>query len=274
MNCWLNGALLDVEQARIDPRDRGFLLGDGIFETLLAENGALRHARRHLARLHAAARLLAITMPYPDAEIIAALASLLDKDRIALRITLTRGTSGRGLAPPENPRPSLLITAAAAPPPPQAMRAVITSQIRNEKSLTSQIKSLNYLDNVMARREAMLRGADEAVLCNTAGRIACASAANIFIVRDNIILTPALGEGALAGIVRGIVIQAASGLNIPQHQTRLERADVLAADEIFLTNALIGVCPVLSLEGRAFAPGPVTAILRDATALIGDEINP
>ncbi len=262
MNCWLNGSLVDIEKARIDPRDRGLLLGDGVFETLLAENGEVRHVERHLARLNAAAKLLSIPVPYGDDEIKTALGCLVDKDRAALRITLTRGVAARGLAPPENSQPALMITAAQAAAPLQQMRVVVATHIRNEKSLTSQIKSLNYLDNILARCEAVEAGADEAVMCNSTGRIACASAANIFIVRDQVVLTPALRDGALDGIMRGLVIEAAGALGIPLRQTHIERADLQAADEIFLTSSLIGICPVAALAGRTLAAGQIARALR------------
>jgi len=262
MNCWLNGSLVDIEQARIDPRDRGLLLGDGIFETLLAENGAVRHLDRHLARLNAAAKLLSIPVAYGDDEIKSALGRLLDKHRTALRITLTRGVAARGLAPAENSQPTLMITAAPAPAPLAQMRVVVATHIRNEKSVTSRIKSLNYLDNILARGEAVQAGVDEAIMCNSAGHIACASAANIFVVRDQVVFTPALQDGALDGIIRGLVIEAAGALGMPLRQAHIARADMLAADEIFLTSSLIGVCPVVALAGRAMVAGQITKALR------------
>jgi len=273
MICWLNGVLGDIEQARIDPRDRGFLLGDGIFETLLAEAGGVRRVRRHLARLRGAAALLDIALRYPDDEIIAAMQSLLSgnrllQDRAVVRLTLTRGPGGRGIQPALQTSPTLVITADAAPPPPVGVRAVLSTILRNERSIICGIKSLNYLDNILARREAAARGAGEALLRNHGGGIAGASAANIFIVRDSTLLTPPLSEGALPGIMRGCVMQAANRLQLPLRETRIDLADLQAAQEAFVSNALIGVCPLLEFEGRAIAPGPMTRALRDEAALL------
>lgn len=271
MICWLNGAWVDVEGARIDPRDRGLLLGDGIFETMLAENGGIRRLPRHLARLRAAAALIAIPIPHADEEIKAAMQRLLAENqlangRAALRLTLTRGPGARGVAPPPHPAPTVLITAAAALPPPDQVRAIVSSQIRNEKSVSTRIKSLNYLDNVLARREASLRGADEALMCNSSGGLASASSANLFTVRGGKLFTPPPEEGALPGIMRAVVIEAARDLNIPLREARIEIASLAMAEEIFLTNALTGVCPVAEMDGRAIDPGPVTQLLRLHTA--------
>lgn len=271
MLCWLNGAFADIEHARIDPRDRGFLLGDGIFETLLAENGFIRRLPRHLARLRAAAELIAIPIGFTDDEILAAMQRLLLENqfangRAALRLTLTRGAGARGVAPPDNPAPTLLITASAAPPPPVQMRVILSRYIRNEKSVSSRIKSLNYLDNVLARRETVLCGADEALMRNGAGALASASSANLFVVLEGVLLTPALDQGALPGIMRAVVMEAARDLKIPLRETRIEMASLDMAAEIFLTNALIGVCPLVAIDGRAIASGPVTDVLRQRTA--------
>ncbi len=271
MICWLNGAFLDIASSRIDPRDRGFLLGDGVFETMLAEAGLVRRVRRHLARLHRAAELLAIPLPFKDDEILDAMQHLLVENqcgqgRAALRLTLTRGVGARGVTPPDTPKPLLLITAASAPPPPEHLRVILATYVRNEKSISSRIKSLNYLDNIMARREAALRGADEALMCNSAGALAGASAANVFVVYDNVIFTPSLDEGALPGVMRAVVIDAAKDLNIPLREARIDLAALDAAAEIFLTNALIGVCPLVEIDGRAIKPGSLTGALRQRAA--------
>ncbi len=271
--CWLNGALGPIEDARIDPGDRGFLLGDGIFETLLAVDGAVRHGPKHLARLSGAAARLNLSTPYPKIEIIATMLRLLHanqlrKGRAVVRLTLTRGVGARGLAPPPHAVTTLLMTASALPPPPQSLRAIISSCIRSENSISSQIKSLNYLDNIMARYESSQRGVDEAVMRNSKGNIASASSANIFVVADGALCTPAIGDGALPGIMRSIVLDAAAGLKIPAHEGPVGPGALTSASEIFLTNALIGVCPLIELDGNPVgtgAMGPVTEKLRLST---------
>lgn len=270
MKCWLNGVFRPVEEARIAPNDRGFLLGDGIFETLLAENGAVRHAEAHLARLSDAANLLGIPEIFPAAEIVAAMARLLQENqlmqgRAALRLTLTRGEGARGVAPPADARPTLLLTAAAIPPAPASMRAIVSTYVRNEKSVSSRIKSLNYLDNIMARSEAAARNADEALMRNSLGHLASASAANIFIVANGVLRTPSVEEGALPGIMRAIVLRAAGAQQITVREGGISMVELGEAAEAFLTNALIGVCPLVEIGGRQLsdgAGGPLTRRLK------------
>ncbi len=270
MICWLNGALFPIEQARIDPRDRGFLLGDGIFETMLAVDGAVRDEARHMARLSGASEFLGIPLPFSEEEILTAMQLLLQDNnlrqgRAALRLTLTRGAGARGVAPPLQCRPTVLLTAVLAPPPPQKMRAIVSSYIRNEKSISSRIKSLNYLDNIMARNEAVQRGVDEALMCNSAGNFASASAANFFVVAGGVLCTPSVDTGALPGVMRSIVMEAASEMNIPLHEGPVAAASLATASEAFLTNVLIGVCPLVEIDGKLIgngATGPITSKLQ------------
>lgn len=270
MNCWLNGVMLDAGEARIDPRDRGFLLGDGIFETLLAVDGGVRHLPRHMARLFAAAQLLGIPAPHSKDELAAAMAQLLQENsllrgRAALRLTLTRGVGARGLAPPPGAAPSILLTAVALPPAPEQVRAIMSTYVRNEKSISSRIKSLNYLDNIMARREAAQCGAGEALMRNSMGGLACASAANLFVVTGGVLRTPPVSDGALPGIMRAIVLERAAALNIPSQEASIAQKEMDAASEAFLTSALIGVCPLVQIDATPVgngAPGPVTQALR------------
>lgn len=266
MICVLNGKFFSVEDAHIDVRDRGFLLGDGIFETMLAVDGVVRHDSRHLARLFDAAAQLGLSVPVKKSEITALLRRLLHENqlgegRAALRLTLTRGIAKRGLAPPLQTAPTLLITAAAAPPPPLHMRAMLSSYVRSEKSICSQIKTLNYLDNIMARNQAAQRGVDEALMRNGAGNVACASAANIFVVTDGVLCTPMVEDGALAGIMRSVVLDAARDMDIAVREGSVTPGALASASEIFLTNALIGVCPLIEIDGSPVGDGgigPVT----------------
>lgn len=270
MKCWLNGVFCTLEDARIAPDDRGFLLGDGVFETLLAVDGDVRHAGLHLARLSGAARLLGIKETYSQSAIVTAMRRLLrenrlQQDRAALRLTLTRGTGGRGVAPPADAKPTLLLTAVSIPPPPSSLRATVSSYIRNQKSVSSRIKSLNYLDNVMARNEATARNLDEGLMCNGAGMLASASTANLFLVTGGVLRTPSVDEGALPGITRGRVIQAAAMQHIEVREGGITRDTLREAAEAFLTNALIGVCPLVEIDGSPIGggvEGPLTHKLR------------
>lgn len=227
----------------IDPNDRGLLLGDGVFETVLAVDGTFDHLPAHLERM--AAGCVALGLPalnLLEVERVAEEAlSRYPCGRIAVRLTLTAGSGGRGLDRPEQPSPALFATASPSAKPVGPARLVVSSLRRNAESPISRIKSLSYLENVLARREANLTGADEALLLNHRGEIACASAANIFWWSNETLKTPALSCGVLAGIARGRVLARAHELGLATEEV-CEPIEVLdQADLIFLTNSLIGV---------------------------------
>jgi len=270
---FLNGQLVPRADPSIDAADRGFLLGDGLFETLASRDGRPNRLEAHLARLRAGAAVLSIPMPLAteplEQGVIDILAANgLSKGDAVLRITLTRGPGQRGLLPPADPQPTLLITAArAAHATPEALTAIMASTRRNERSPLAQVKSLNYLDNVLARMEAAKRGADEALLINTAGRLASASSANLFLLRNRTLLTPPPSEGVLPGVTRGAVLALAEALDLSAVETPLQRDDLARADEAFLTNSLIGVRPLVKVDDRPVGigvPGPVTRQLQEA----------
>lgn len=229
----------------IDPTDRGFTLGDGLFETVLAEQGELRSLAAHLDRM--ARGCAVIGLPPPDrrdaeAAMRAALAVAgLARTRAAVRLTLTAGGGGRGLDRPEPPEPFLVATAAPAPKPQTPARLMLSTVRRNDRSPASRLKSLAYLDNVLARREARAAGADEALMLDTAGRLACAAAANLFWLKDGRLFTPALDCGVLPGITRARVLAAARAEKIEFAEVA-EGPEILAsAEAVFLTNSLIGL---------------------------------
>ena len=262
MTVWINGAV--VRGAVIDPSDRGFTLGDGLFETLrLTARGPL-FTDRHLARLRHGAALLGIPVPFSDEAIkegVAALIRATGIDTGSVRVTLTRGPGPRGVLPPSDVRPTLIIT--LAPPPPQfgPVRIMIASVTRrNEFSPLCGIKSLNYLDNILARREAAQHGFDDAILRNTQGRVAETSIANLFAVIDGQLLTPPTSEGVLPGIARGLLLERCGGMVRP-----LSVEDLRRASEIILTSAL-GIRPVTALESQEIGMGPVAGTLAAAIA--------
>lgn len=271
MRLWLDGALVDAAGARIDPADRGFLLGDGLFETLRAHEGRVVRLARHLARLRQGADALGIGLALDDDAIARALHETLDanghgKGGAALRLTLTRGPGPRGLQPPADETPTLVIATFALPPPrPPAQAEIVRSVARNQGSLTSRLKVLGYLDNILALREAQGAGGDEAIMLNTAGRLACASAANLFLVSEGCLLTPPADEGVLPGVTRGRLLELAPTLRIESLERPLEVAAIEAAEEAFLCNSLALVRPVARIGQHPLpAPGPVTAALTAA----------
>ncbi|WP_431860995.1 aminotransferase class IV [Azospirillum sp.] len=263
---WLNGVLLAAEAARIAPDDRGLLLGDGLFETLRVSGGRPLRLDRHLARLRAGAEILALPVPLDDPGLAAAMDALLARrglSEASLRLTLSRGPGPRGLLPPAEPTPTLLITAAPLPPPLPPARVVMAQGTRrNEHSPLSRIKSLSYLDGVLARQEAARRGADDALLLNTAGRIAEASAANLFLRLDDALVTPPVSEGPLPGVLRAAVLEA-----FPVVERPVTVEDLLLAEEAFLTSSL-GVRPVIAIDGQPVGDGrPGVVATRLAAAL-------
>lgn len=269
---WIDGRLLGKKQARIDPGDRGLLLGDGVFETLLARDGVIEHLDLHLQRLRNSATMLGIPLPYDFATLADGLAALLSGTGLAqglaaLRITLTRGAGRRGLLPPEAPAPHLLMTAAAYhPPAEESFAARIVAIRRNEGSPLSRIKSLNYLDNVLALQEAIAGGAHEALLRNNAGQICGGSRNNLFVVRKGQLVTPPIADGVLDGIKRRVILDCARRIDCPLAEESLSPMDLLTVDEAFFSNSLMGIKPVHRIDERVLPLGPVTQVLIEALA--------
>jgi branched-chain amino acid aminotransferase len=267
----LNGRLIEAVEARIDPADRGFLLSDGLFETLRVYGGRPFCMEAHLARLAAGAAILGLPMPAID-EITTAIAATLRANALAdaaLRITLTRGVGPRGLLPPAEVKPTLLVTAHPLPSAmPAAMSACLVETRRNEHSALSRLKSLAYLDNILALREAAAAGCEEAILFNTAGRVAGGSRSNLFLVLEGVLTTPPPSEGVLAGVARQTVLELAAANNTPAREAPITRADLERASEAFLTNSLIEIVPVTRLYERALAPGPFAARLAQGYAAL------
>jgi branched-subunit amino acid aminotransferase/4-amino-4-deoxychorismate lyase len=238
--------------------DRGLLLGDGLFETILARGGALEHWPAHLARLTAGCGALGLPQPDGPAALRLCEGAVTDAglSRAAVRLTLTAGSGGRGLDRPAQAQLRLFATASASPAPIGPVALVTVGVRRNEHSPASRLKTLSYLDNVLARREA---GGAEALMLNTAGEVACAAAANLFWVRDGRLLTPALGCGVLDGIMRGLVIARARSAGIVVEEVRVGRDALDMAEGLFLTNSLIGARTVSMLDGRPVAQSPLVS---------------
>jgi len=256
----LNGRLIEESVARIDPADRGFLLADGLFETLRVYDGQPFMLEAHLARLAQGAA--ALGLPMPPTEVIArAAGETLGANgfrQASLRITLTRGAGQRGLLPPAKPLPTLLVVGhPLGRPPPAALTAQISSIRRNERSPLSRLKSLAYLDNVLALREAASAGFDEALMLNAAGRLAGGSRSNLFLVLAGELVTPPPSEGVLAGIVRGAVLDLSHEAGIAAREAQLTLSDVERASEVLVCNSLLEVKPLIQVGERRLAPGPV-----------------
>ena len=238
--------------------DRGLLLGDGLFETLLAEQGRLVNLQAHLARMMAGCETLGLPRPDPEEARSLCLAALeeagLTGERAAVRLTLTAGSGGRGLERPTVLQPRLWATAATSPEPVGPVHLRMARVRRNEGSPASRLKTLSYLDNVLARRQA---APDEALMLDNAGNLACASVANLFWVSGGRLFTPALDCGVLAGTVRAGVLAWAAGPGPGVAEVRMGPEALNQSDGAFLTNSLMGARPVASLDGRPLPRSPI-----------------
>lgn len=237
--------------------DRGFTLGDGLFETVLAADGRLILWDEHMARLRRGCAALGLPAPEP-ALCLAACADTVRKmgGRLAVRISWSAGSGGRGLGRPGRVEPRLTVQVHPSPKV-DAPIALSTSEIRrNETSPASRLKTLAYLDNVLARAGAVQAGADEALMLNTRGELACLAAGNLFWWMGRTLFTPALECGVLDGIMRERLMTEAAANGWTVTETR-EGPDALAgASGVFLTNSLSGARAVKSLDGHALEPHP------------------
>lgn len=245
--------------------DRGFTLGHGLFETVLWADGDLAYWDTHVERLERGCRALGLPAPDRAALRDAAMAAMGEvgaPTRAAVRLTWTAGSGGRGLdlPVPLSPRLSVIATAIDAPPGPVTLA---TARVRrNDRSPTSRLKTLSYLDNVLARAEARAAGAEEALMLNTVGEIACAAAANVFWIRHDVVFTPALDCGVLDGIMRREVIAACHRLGL-QVEEVYANPGRLAGAPMFITNSLVGVRAVASLDGQRLLTSPrITALAK------------
>jgi branched-chain amino acid aminotransferase len=248
LKVWMNGRTLDASSAYVSVSDRGFTLGDGLFETMLWTGSDIRFFDDHMDRLSNSAIALSLSLPETKQTIAAGLfeLSVPMKGKIAaIRLTLSRGQANRGLIIPAQTTPLLVATISAFEVPISPVKLMTVTICRNSGAPSSRLKTLSYIDNIMALDEARAAGFDDAIMLGTAGNLACASSANIIIQYKGANLTPALEDGALAGIVRGKLL--ASG----QVQEARVSVDMLAnCQSSALTNALIGVRPVGAINGR------------------------
>jgi branched-chain amino acid aminotransferase len=251
---WCDGRLVEDGTLPFDMGDRGLLLGDGVFDTALAVQGRVAFETAHIDRLVAAAS----TLGYPaDPERIrAAMRALAESLPLAaIRTTLTRGSGPRGLAPPPEPAPFLFASAAPARPGLffARLRLLPTKIARNETSPVSRLKTLGYLDAVLAARAATAAGFDEALFLNTQGRVACAGTGNVFGIFGGALVTPPAEEGVLPGIVRAeLLSKIAPGLGLAVEERPLLPAELDRAEAVFVTNSLRLIAPVAAIGSATY----------------------
>lgn len=252
---FLSGEFTPRTQAHIPAFDRGFLYGDGFFETTRISDGAAMHLGLHLERLCESCRKTGWQWTPPQNVLTTATAELIKKNSIEtgyLRITVSRGLHRGGLSSLEAVSPSVLIEARKMVLPPldcvPALKMIRSDYRRNEHSPTVQFKTLSYQDNILALAEARERGAKEVYFLNMAGHVAEGAISNIFWTRNDRIFTPEKGCGLLPGITRGIIMNIAEEESITCLPGKYDESDLLAADEVFCTNSLKGVTPVGEIQ--------------------------
>ena len=281
----MNGGhwVIDGEPARAVPAtDRGLQFGDGIFETLFAVDGRLPWLERHYERLRTGCRRLGLAPP-DSASLRADLARLdLPPGPAVVKILVTAGSGGRGYARPETPVCRRLLGVFPFPGRPAHFTLQWCLQTLARQAALAGIKHLNRLEQVLARREVAAGEADEGLVLDTAGNVIEATAANLFLVRDGQLVTPALDQSGVAGIMRSQVLETAQHLGIRCRTESVSPADVLAAEECFLSNCLIGIRPVIhlqssqrhsELDGREWEAGPVTTRLQQLTPWPPGEVD-
>jgi branched-chain amino acid aminotransferase len=267
---YIDGKFYSEADAKISVFDHGLLYGDGIFEGIRFYDGRVFRLEAHLERLWDSARSICLEVPMSMHEMTEALLETIRQNDLRdgyIRLLVTRGIGNLGLNPAQCKRPSVIIIVATITLYPaevyQKGLTVVTCATRrtNPSALNPAVKSLNYLNNVMARIEANLAGVDEALMLNDAGNVAECTADNVFIIKRGHIFTPPITAGALRGITRSVVFEIAAELGLKITETDITRHDVFIADECFLTGTAAEIIPVIKADGRLIAngqPGPIS----------------
>jgi branched-chain amino acid aminotransferase len=272
---YINGKLHDKADAKVSVYDHGLLYGDGVFEGIRVYAGKVFRLREHVDRLYDSARHIQLEIPLSKEQMSEAITSTVKanaKENGYIRAVVTRGAGSLGLDPRKTTDPQVIIIVddiTMYPPEvyEHGMEIVTAATIRNHaNALNPRIKSLNYLNNIMAKIEAIQGGCFEALMLNTKGEVAECTGDNIFVVKGGVLKTPAPDAGILEGVTRNAVLELARGADIPVQEVALTRHDVYAADECFLTGTAAEVVPVVKCDKRPIGtgrPGPVTKLLRD-----------
>lgn len=264
LKIWIDGKFVDKEHATVSVYDHGLLYGDGVFEGIRAYNGKVFENAAHVKRLFESAKAIRLTIPYSQEGFCNAIEETVKANNFTdcyIRAVVTRGPGTLGIDPNRCPRAVSFVIADQIQVYPKemyekGMPVVTASVIRNHPgALNPRIKSLNYLNNVLAKIEANDAGVPEAVMLNHLGNVAECTADNIFVVKDGSVTTPPVSEGALDGITRRVVLKMLGQLNIPTSETVVQKHDLYTADEIFLTGTGAEVVPVTRVDGRIIGSG-------------------
>jgi len=272
----VNGAVTPAAEARVSVLDNGFTFGDSVYETLRTYGGRPFHLDRHLARLRRSAGRLAIAIPQADSVLAAWLDALLARAGNAesyVRLIVSRGVGDISYHFDRISGPTVVMAVKPYDPLPAASYsegiavAVVAVRRNPKQALDPAIKSCNLLNNILAVREAQAKGAQEAILLNLRGEVAEGASSNVFVVKHGTVLTPPLSAGILPGITRDVILERGAGLGLAMREETLQVADLLGADEAFITSTLKEAAPVRSVDGLPIGsgrPGPITLrILQD-----------
>jgi branched-chain amino acid aminotransferase len=268
---YVNGKFVPRSQAKISVFDRGFLYGDGVFEGIRAYNGRLFRLDEHLTRLYRGARAILLELPMEQDELREVVLESVRRSGLQdcyVRLVLSRGEGDLGLDPRNCHTAAsvvVIVDAIALYPPElyeQGLNVITCVTRRNlHTALNPEIKSLNYLNNILAKVEVAQAGAHEGIMLNHLGYVAEATADNIFVCRQGEMVTPPLHAGVLGGITRGVVLELATEMGLPRSEDLLTPYDVHSADECFLTGTAAEIVPVSRVDGRNIGdgrPGPIT----------------
>ena len=270
---YIDGQYFEKDQAKISVFDHGLLYGDGVFEGLRAYEGRVFRLDRHIQRLYNSAKAIMLTIPVSVDEMKRIVTDTLAENKLKdayIRLLVTRGAGTLGLDPDKCPKPSIVcITDFIALYPKEmydnGLKVVTVPTNRTSiNSLYPQCKSLNYLNNIMAKIEARIAGCIEAIMLNVDGSVAECTGDNIFVVKGGRLVTPDVMSGILEGVTRGAVMDIARGLGIAVVECRLSRYELFTADECFLTGTAAEIIPVVDVDSRKIGdgrPGPTTRML-------------
>jgi branched-chain amino acid aminotransferase len=274
LKIWLDDKLVDEADAKISVFDHGLLYGDGVFEGIRVYDGKIFELEAHIRRLYESAKVIRLEVPMSRAKLIEAVEETVEANGVIsgyIRLVVTRGVGTLGLNPFVCENARLFIIADNIQLYPEelyekGMRIISATTVRNHRlAIPPQVKSLNYLNNILAKIEALDSNVPEAVMYNNEGYVAEATGDNVFIVRDGVIYTPPVEAGPLEGITRNIVIKLAREENIEVVERNLTRFDLYVCDELFLTGTAAEVIGVVEIDGRVIGdgkPGPYTLLLR------------
>jgi branched-chain amino acid aminotransferase len=269
---YINGKYFSKEDAKISVYDHGLLYGDGVFEGMRTYSNKVFRLVEHIDRLYESARSILLTIPMSKQELIDAVKKTVELSNLSdsyIRLVVTRGSGSLGLDPTRTSDPQViiivdLISLYDRKYYDEGLKIITASTIRNHPAaLSPRVKSLNYLNNIMAKIEGLQAGCMEAIMLNHKGEVAECTGDNIFIVKKGHLLTPSPDSGILEGITRNAILELAGDLKFPSRETTLTRHDLLVADECFLTGSAAEVIPVVSIDSRPIGDGKVGPITKE-----------